>query len=98
MTCAKSICNKQSNATKIASFPFFSMKSWYQYETLHYKDNITTSIEHKQKNTGINSFTKYWKAASLKPSFRLSVEIWSRFSKLVCFNWVHNFKFLPASF
>ena len=27
---------------------------------------------------------------SLKPSFRLSVEIGSRFSELVCFNWVWN--------
>ena len=30
------------------------------------------------------------KTVSLKPSFRLSVEMWSRFSELVCFNWVWN--------
>ena len=27
---------------------------------------------------------------SLKPSFGLSIEIWSGFSRLVCFNWVVN--------
>ena len=27
---------------------------------------------------------------SLNPSSGLSAEIWSRFSRLVCFNWVHN--------
>ena len=35
-----------------------------------------------------NSSTKYRKAVSLKPYFELSAEVWSWFSRLVCFNWV----------
>ena len=69
------------------------------------KDNIATNyIEYKHKNTVssscksirisklqcFNSSAKCWKIVSWKPSFGLSVETWSRFSRLVCFNWVRN--------
>ena len=66
--------------------------------------NITTRYtEYKHKNTGttctsvhisrlqcFNPSTKFWKTVSLRPSFGLSVKIWSQFSRLVCFNWVRN--------
>ena len=65
------------------------------------KDNITTKhIKYKHKNTGtsgkpihisglqcFNSSRKCWKTVSSKPSFGLSVEIWSQFSSLVCVNY-----------
>ena len=68
------------------------------------KGNITTKyIKYSHKNTGtrgksipisglqcFNSSIKCWKPVSLKPSFDLSVEIQSQFSRLVCFNWVHK--------
>ena len=69
------------------------------------KNNITSKyIKHKHKNTGtsscksiyiskwhcLNSHTKCWKPASLKPSFQLPVAIWSPFSGLICFNGVHK--------
>ena len=66
------------------------------------KDHWQPCIEYKHKNTGtsscksirisklqcFNSTTKCWKSVSLQTSFGLFVEIWSWFSKLVCFNWV----------
>ena len=68
------------------------------------KGNTTIRYtEYKHKNTGasctsvrtsclqcFNSFPRCWKTVSLKPSFELSAEIWSRFSRLVCFNWKRN--------
>ena len=59
----------------------------------------TTFIKHKHRNTGTSALihpVSLKKTVSLKPSLGLSVEIWSRFFRLVCFNWVH--KSLPASF
>ena len=68
------------------------------------KGNMATKyIEYKCKNTGtinckainisklhcFSSSTKCWKTVSLK-HFGLSVEIWSQFSRLVCFDWVCN--------
>ena len=55
------------------------------------KGNITikyTSIQISELQC-FNSFTKCWKTTSSK-SFGLSVEIWGRFYRLVCFNWVRN--------
>ena len=60
-------------------------------------------MEYKHKNTGtsscksiciselqcFNSSVKCWKAVSLKP-FGVSIEIWSQFHRLVCFDWVHK--------
>ena len=68
------------------------------------KGNITTKyIKYSHKNTGtrgkfipisglqcFNSSIKCWKPVLLKPSFDLSVEIQSQFSRLVCFNWKHK--------
>ena len=68
------------------------------------KGNITTKyIKYSHKNTGtrgksiptsglqcFNSSIKCWKPVLLKPSFDLSVEIRSQFSRLVCFNWEHK--------
>ena len=65
------------------------------WKKIFLKGNITTkNFEYKHKNTGTSSCnsipiselqcftssTKCWKAVSLKPSFPLSVEIWSYFS------------------
>ena len=53
--------------------------------------NITMYIKYKHKNT-----MKCWKTVSLKPSFGLTAEIWSQFSRLVLTEYIA--KFLPASF
>ena len=86
-------------------YKFTRKRNKTSYKNIILKDNIATKyIEYKHKNTGtsscksigisqlqcFNSSTKCWKPVSLKPSFRLSVKLWSRFPRLVCFNWATN--------
>ena len=72
------------------------------------KDNVATKdIEYKHKNIEtssckslciselqcFNSSVKCQKTVSIKSSFWLSAEMWSRFSRLVCFNSVRHKNF-----
>ena len=78
------------------------MKENKLWKKIILKDNIATKyIEYKHKNTGTSSsksiriaklkcFNSSTKLVSLKPSFGLSVEIWSQFSRLYCFDGVRN--------
>ena len=67
-----------------------------QWKKIILKGNITAYIEHKHKNTvALSQPPNIEKTVSLKSSFGFS-EIWSRFSRLVCFKYIT--KFLPASF